>query len=48
MNRWPFGVRRRNWFAVAGGVGAVIDSWLTCGLGGNVKREFVARQQLTR
>lgn len=33
---------------VGGGVGAVVDSWLTYGLGGYVKREFVARQQLTR
>lgn len=33
---------------VGGGVGAVVDGWLTYGLGGYVKREFVARQQLTR
>lgn len=33
---------------LGGGVGAVVDSWLTFGLGSYIKREFVARQQLTR
>ncbi len=33
---------------VGGGVGAVVDGWLTYGLGAYVKREFVARQQLMR
>lgn len=33
---------------LGGGVGAAVDGWLTFGLGGYIKREFVARQQLTR
>lgn len=32
---------------VGGGVGAAVDGWLTYGLAGYVKREFVARQQIT-
>jgi len=33
---------------VGGGVGAAVDGLLTMGLGAYAKREFVARQQLTR
>ncbi len=33
---------------VGGGVGAAVDGWLTFGLGGYAKREFVARQAITR
>jgi hypothetical protein len=33
---------------VGGGVGAVVDGWLTFGLAAYVKREFVGRQQITR
>jgi hypothetical protein len=33
---------------VGGGVGAAVDGWLTYGLASYVKREFVARHQLTR
>lgn len=33
---------------VGGGVGAAVDGWLTYGLSSYAKREFVARQQLTR
>jgi hypothetical protein len=33
---------------VGGGVGAAVDGWLTYGLATYVKREFIARQQLTR
>lgn len=33
---------------IGGGVGAAVDGWLTFGLASYVKREFVARQQLTR
>ena len=32
---------------IGGGVGAAVDGWVTHGLGGYAKREFVARQQLT-
>jgi hypothetical protein len=32
---------------VGGGVGAAVDGWLTFGLASYVKREFIARQQLT-
>lgn len=33
---------------LGGGVGAAVDGWLTFGLGGYIKREFIPRQQLTR
>lgn len=33
---------------VGGGVGAAVDGWLTFGLAAYAKREFIARQQLTR
>lgn len=32
---------------VGGGVGAVVDGWLTLGLGAYAKREFVARHQIS-